>query len=148
MKKAVVQLERESRHSSVVERPLGKREVVGPIPPGGTMWYRLWDKIKTGARCDCWEWQAGLDAKGYGQFKRESYRPPEKAHRLVWEHRYGPIPMGLFVCHLCDNPKCCNPDHLMLPTNYGNHLDRENKGRVMRGHKLGTTYEQWKQNKA
>ena len=145
MKKAVVQLERESRHSSVVERPLGKREVVGPIPPGGTMWPRFWDKVKTGAKCDCWEWQAGTDVMGYGQFKTESYATPKKAHRLAWQHRFGPIPTGLFVCHLCDNTKCCNPDHLMLATNYGNWLDRENKKKVLNGHLFGSTHRRRKQ---
>ncbi len=139
MAKTYMQLVRESRHSSVVERPLGKRKVDGSIPSGGTMWPRFWDKVKTGARSDCWEWQAGTDVMGYGQFKTESYATPKKSHRLAWEHRFGPIPNGLFVCHLCDNTKCCNPDHLMLATNYGNWLDRENKNGRANYHLFGTT---------
>lgn len=35
-------------------------------------------------------------------------------HRVVWELCKGDIPVGLQVLHVCDNRKCCNPDHLKL----------------------------------
>jgi hypothetical protein len=53
-----------------------------------------------------------------------------RAHRVAWELTYGPIPAGLYVCHHCDNPPCCNPAHLFLATNAGNAQDMSRKGRA------------------
>lgn len=67
-----------------------------------------------------------------------------KAHRLMYTLLIGPIPPGLEVCHECDNPPCCNPDHLFLGTGSENAIDRvakkrdRNRGRdvCIHGHEL------------
>lgn len=41
----------------------------------------------------------------------------------------GPIPDNLLVMHLCDNPSCVNPDHLMVGTAKENTQDMIAKGR-------------------
>ncbi len=41
------------------------------------------------------------------------------AHRLVYTVVIGPFPDALQVQHLCNNPSCCEPTHLIL----GTHLD-------------------------
>jgi hypothetical protein len=51
------------------------------------------------------------------------------AHRLAWEIANGPIPRGLQVLHRCDTPRCCNPDHLFLGTQFDNMVDMHRKGR-------------------
>lgn len=51
------------------------------------------------------------------------------AHCLVWEYTYGPVPDGLHVLHRCDNPPCCNPEHLFLGTPLDNMRDKVAKGR-------------------
>ena len=33
------------------------------------------------------------------------------------------------MCHRCDNPACCNPDHLFLGTYGDNTMDARRKGR-------------------
>lgn len=52
-----------------------------------------------------------------------------KAHRLVWEANKGPIPIGILVCHTCDNTRCINIEHLFLGTPQENMQDKVNKNR-------------------
>jgi hypothetical protein len=69
--------------------------------------YNKVEKTKT-----CWNWIAGVDNLGYGQFtiKHRGY----KAHRFTWVVHHGDIPKGMIVCHTCNNTKCVNIDHLYL----------------------------------
>lgn len=89
---------------------------------------RFWEKVKIGSSSECWEWIAGKDFDGYGQFRLD--RTTRSAHRIAWELIYGGIPEGLCVLHHCDNPACVNPKHLFLGTQIDNIRDRDKKGRV------------------
>lgn len=51
----------------------------------------------------------------------------------AWTIANGPVPSGLFVCHTCDNPPCCDPDHLFLGTLQDNTDDMVAKGRQAKG---------------
>jgi len=66
----------------------------------------------------CWEWQRSLSKKGYGKFKVNSQNV--SAHVFSYEYFKGKIPKGLQVHHKCNNPSCCNPDHLVLGTHQDN----------------------------
>jgi predicted XRE-type DNA-binding protein len=69
------------------------------------------------------------DGRGYFQIDRR----PVIASRVAWELSFGPIPEGLDVCHTCDRPGCCRPEHLWLGTGAENHADKARKGRAPRG---------------
>lgn len=88
---------------------------------------RFWSKVKVTTLDGCWEWQASRTPLGYGQFGLKSKL--KISSRVAWELTYGDIPEGLHVCHRCDNPPCCNPEHLFLGTNHENVRDSLNKGR-------------------
>ncbi|AER50284.1 endonuclease [Mycobacterium phage Jeffabunny] len=75
----------------------------------------------------CWIFQTGKKRPWHGLIKvagRVLY-----AHRVAYELWVGEIPDGLCVCHECDVPKCCNPNHLFLGTRAENNTDRNAKGR-------------------
>lgn len=82
---------------------------------------------------DCWEWNASLAGKGYGQMKIPGTRKQEYAHRISYMIHCGEIKNGLSVCHACDNPKCVKPSHLFLGTTGDNLQDMKNKDRHLRG---------------
>jgi hypothetical protein len=85
-------------------------------------WSAFDAQIKT-VESGCQEWQGQRNPDGYGWFKER------QTHRLAFERANGPIPPGLLVCHSCDNPPCCNPDHLWLGTVADNTRDMLAKGR-------------------
>lgn len=75
----------------------------------------------------CWNWQMSLlQDRGYGRLTYES--KAYRTHRASYETFVGKIEDGLFVCHKCNNPRCCNPDHLYLGTHYDNMQDRKQSG--------------------
>jgi hypothetical protein len=88
---------------------------------------RLWEKIEVGPDWECWPRSGAHNSKGYGHLDVQGITLD--AHRLVWEYTYGPIPDGLRVLHHCDNPPCCNPEHLFLGTDLDNVRDMDAKGR-------------------
>jgi hypothetical protein len=80
----------------------------------------------------CWIWTGAFNSNGYGHIFTGSDGRATKtqlAHRLIYEMKYGAIPEGMNVCHKCDVPACCNPDHLFVGTQADNLRDMRNKGR-------------------
>jgi hypothetical protein len=83
-----------------------------------------------GAIDECWLWGAYISPSGYGQTRIGGKAGKTVlAHRLSWLVNVGEIPDGLHVLHKCDNPPCCNPNHLFLGTNLDNIKDRVSKNR-------------------
>ena len=90
---------------------------------------RLEDKTRFNKDTGCIEWVAKAKANGgYGTLCI-GRRGQIRAHRAAWVLKNGPIPRGLYVCHTCDNPACCNVEHLFLGTPKQNMDDKMSKGR-------------------
>jgi hypothetical protein len=93
-----------------------------------TLTDRFWGRVKVGHKNECWPWLGGQKGNGYGQFN-----PKEGtsivASRMAWILTHGKISRKLHVCHKCDNPICCNPNHLFPGTPSQNLQDAINKGR-------------------
>lgn len=75
----------------------------------------------------CWEKQGFRHPEGYGSmyFRGRQYR----SHVLMYKLTRGDVPKGMVVMHKCDNPPCCNPDHLKLGTKGDNNRDMFAKNR-------------------
>jgi len=85
----------------------------------------------------CLVWGKYTAKNGYGQLGIHS--KAMQAHRLAWTLANGPIPPGLKVLHRCDNPPCCNPDHLFLGTQADNVADMVAKNRNVYGERQNSS---------
>ena len=101
----------------------------------GTVEERFWSKVDKRDPDDCWEWQASLDTRGYGNFgvprnDGTGRYIMQRAHRMAWEFTNGPLlGSGQHLCLTCDNRKCVNPAHLFVGNPQINMQDCAAKGR-------------------
>jgi hypothetical protein len=80
---------------------------------------QFWGKVQVRGPQECWNWSASKNSKGYGQFRNFL------AHRFAWMCIHKKIiPEHMIILHNCDNPSCCNPEHLTLGTYEQNNIDR------------------------
>lgn len=91
----------------------------------------FWQKVNKRGPNGCWLYTGFLKWDGYGWLARYINGKVRylTAHRYAWILTRGEPKKGLHVLHKCDNPPCCNPDHLWLGTHKDNMLDKKAKGR-------------------
>lgn len=91
---------------------------------------RILERIVRVPFSGCWIFTGAVNGFGYGIVGTGGKsEPTDRTHRVTYKHFVGDIPAGMFVCHACDVPSCCNPDHLFLGTNQDNVNDMVRKGR-------------------
>lgn len=112
------------------------------MPPREPLEIRFWRFVIKRGPDDCWEWSGSRDKKGYGiiwiGYKLTADRTNTRSHRISWILANGTIPAGMYVCHKCDNPPCCNPGHLFIGTQTDNMADMRAKGRSATGDRNGS----------
>jgi len=79
---------------------------------------------------NCWEWQAAIKDNGYGYFRISKEMGMISAHKAAWILANDEVPHGMYICHSCDNRRCCNPSHLWIGSAKQNQMDMASKGRV------------------
>ena len=97
---------------------------------------KIRSRVNVNEETGCWEWQGARSSRGYGGIwiDKRCYI----TSRVMYASCVGPIPNGLWVLHRCDNPPCCNPDHLFLGDSQDNVNDRVRKGRGSKGRRVPT----------
>ncbi|MGO9372038.1 MAG: HNH endonuclease [Syntrophobacteraceae bacterium] len=94
---------------------------------------KICENVIVDSKTGCWIWTKGKTSGGYGEISTDPGKI-DLVHRVMWKHLNGPIPKKGVICHSCDNPPCCNPDHLFLGTQRVNLLDAKAKGRLNPAH--------------
>lgn len=90
--------------------------------------HPFWSNVALADDENCWPWKGKLDQHGYG------YQGRERTHRIAWElSRRESLKAGSVVRHTCDNPRCCNPSHLVVGSQEENIADRVERERGARG---------------
>lgn len=89
---------------------------------------RFWAKVDVRRPGECWPWTKATNEHGYGIFRVNGENV--KAHRMAMQLADGirrdPAEK---VRHVCDNPPCCNPGHLVAGTQADNVADMVERGR-------------------
>jgi hypothetical protein len=98
--------------------------------PSWTLERRLAHYTKVDPISGCHLWQGARNDGGYGTLTVGCRS--QRAHRLAWSLRHGPIPLRSDVCHRCDERRCINPEHLFLDSHAANMADRGRKERARR----------------
>jgi HNH endonuclease len=92
---------------------------------------RFMANVRINPDTDCWLWVGNRDKDGYPLFRPDPSGPEKRAHRIAFEHHFGPIPEGMQLDHLCHtwalvtgecgagpclHRRCVCPEHLEAVT--------------------------------
>jgi hypothetical protein len=94
---------------------------------------KFWSRVDVHTDFQCWPWKGRTNGKGYGRTDMGM------AHRIAYELVNGSIPAGAVIRHRCDNPRCCNPSHLLPGSEADNARDAVERGRTSIGGRNGRT---------
>lgn len=94
---------------------------------------RFWSKVDVRGPDECWEWQGCRDEHGYGRIGFFT----NGVHRTYVTSRFARMitdgiahPPHIVTRHMCHNPPCVNPRHLLWGTQKDNAQDDIDAGKV------------------
>lgn len=102
-----------------------------------TLEARVDEKWILNPETGCHEWTANKNNRGYGIIWFNGKM--RLAHRVRYFLQYGEIPDNVVIRHKCDNPSCCNPNHLEQGTHKDNMEDMVSRKRQASGSNNGRT---------
>jgi len=76
----------------------------------------------------CWIWTKNTNSGGYGLVIYQGKY--HLVHRLSYSMLIGNIPNDMVIRHICDNPACYNPEHLMIGTHSDNRKDHTKRNPI------------------
>ncbi len=87
---------------------------------------RFWSWVEIKTLDECWNWFGAADKDGYGRlgFRRDGKKRMFRANRVAYYIINPNDDINLIVRHRCNNPKCCNPNHLCIGSSKENALDK------------------------
>lgn len=93
----------------------------------------FWKNVDVKSDSECWVWKKYKNPNGYGYVRLEKINTT--AHIAAYRLTHDDYDKSLNVCHKCNNPSCCNPNHLYLGTqkeNMQDMVERYKRGELIR----------------
>lgn len=84
---------------------------------------------------DCWQWTgptSGSKGRGHGYGRMSLDGQTVAVHIVMWVCHHGFLPGKRQLDHLCENRKCCNPEHLDNVTHLRNQKRRAAAAKLRR----------------
>lgn len=95
----------------------------------------FWSYVDMGATDSCWNYKRQIAETPMFRTRLGSW----PVYRVAWLLHHGSIREDLLICHKCDNPRCCNPNHLFQGTYKDNMGDMVQKNRQSWGEKSSSS---------
>ena len=132
--KSIVEFDLSTRQGRYKAR---KNGFAVPFQKCGVKQPEFWSLVNKKSETECWTWLGKVNQWGYGRYQFNGVYA--MAHRVSYELTYTKVIKGLIAIHTCDNPACCNPNHIILGTHADNQADKFKKGRQAKGEVVGTS---------
>lgn len=92
-----------------------RRGLSYPMPSreASTMDHLMEHVVKVPGPLATYCWMADFTLRsGYPSMTVPGTTVPRRCHVIAYESLVGPVDEGLHLHHLCEQPRCCNPEHL------------------------------------